>query len=429
MLTGLVRTICWIYGLVTGAGYSRSIEGNAGTMGLSEKLWWAHKFFLGAVENAERGSGIEDYFAAQDMRYSLPGDFVEECSARIASAGDILTSEHIRPETTAHLWDDVDEFLRAADIAIANLETPVAPSRAVGAPPSSILSAPPLNSSPETLRIVIGAGFGFFSTANNHALDQGVVGVRETLDVLDEHDCGHVGTARTKAERDDIPVLDVGGIRVAFLSYTFSVNGRDIPPGQDYLVNYLRLNLPDADLSMVRHHVDIAHHRNADAIVACVHWSLEFESFPVQTVIDNGHRLVELGIDVILGNHPHVIQPMERYRFTDPRTGFSKDSLIVYAHGDLMSYVGAVPNSMLGNIIRFTLAKGHHGGVPVTRIKDVSWKPIYRRARFDRKGNCTDFRIHDLLAMSAHETANEASERAEIGRLVNLAIRVLPSHP
>ncbi|MFW0789705.1 hypothetical protein [Gordonia sp. CPCC 205333] len=86
MLTRAVRAICRIYG----------------TMCISEKLWWAHKFFLGGVERAEEGSGIEEYFAAQDIHYSLPADFVEESSVQIASAGDILTSEHIRPEATSH---------------------------------------------------------------------------------------------------------------------------------------------------------------------------------------------------------------------------------------------------------------------------------------------------------------------------------------
>ncbi|MFD4460469.1 CapA family protein [Nocardia sp. NPDC058480] len=427
MLSRLVKAIFWVYGLVYRGKTttSRPVEGNAGTMSLSDKLWWGHKFFVAAVEHAEPGRGIEEYFAGQNLRFDLPDDFTQEHTATFSSAGDLLTSEHIRPDNTPHLFDDVADFLFDVDMAVANLETPVAPSRVVGAPPKSILSAPPLNTSREMLDVF--GRFGFFSTANNHSLDQGPAGVRETIDVLDEADFGHVGTARTYAERDEIPVIDIGGIRVAFLAYTFSVNGATAPAGEEYLVNYLRLNLPDVDISMVERHVQIARENlKADAVVACVHWSLEFESYPIQTVIDNAHRLAELGIDVILGNHPHVIQPMQRHRFTDPQTGLDKDGLIVYAHGDLVSYVDAVPNSMLGNIVRFTLSKGRRNGQPTTIITDVDWRPIYRRAQFDAHGRCTDFRIHDLEALVEHAETTSAVERTELRRLANLAARVLP---
>ncbi|WP_161894465.1 CapA family protein [Gordonia spumicola] len=409
---------------------SRSVEGNAGTMGLGEKLWWAHKFFVGAVEHAEPGKGIEEHFAAQDLSFGRPAGFVPVATARLSSAGDILTSEHLRPDTTAHIWDEVGDFLFGADLAVANLETPVAPSRPVGAPPKSILSAPPLNSSREVLEIFAGGDrFGFFSTANNHALDQGPDGVRETLDVLDEMGVGHVGTARTYAERDAIPVVDVEGVRVAFVSYTFSVNGRQVPAGEEHLVNYLRLNMPDVDLSMIERHVQIARDDlRADVVVACLHWSLEFESYPVRTVITNAHRIAELGVDVILGNHPHVVQPIERHSYVDG-SGVERDALIVYAHGDLASYLDAVPNSKVGNLVRFSLHKGTVAGRETTVIADVSCLPILRRARFDRDGTCTDFRIHDLSAfLRRHEQQGDldSADLAEVRRLADLTSSLLP---
>ncbi|MFE6734803.1 CapA family protein [Microbacterium sp. NPDC057650] len=430
MIDKLIRTLLRGYGrlLPGGTRNSRPVEGNASTMRIGEKLWWAHKFFVRPVEQAQRGTDIERRFARMRLGFEPPTDFTPELTGVLASGGDLLSAEQVRPDNTTHLFDDVADFAFEADLTIANLETPVAPSRSLGAPPRSILSAPPLNSSVGMLRVFTGIGsrYGFFSTANNHCLDQGIEGLRETLDVLDAEGIGHVGTARTPSEQDDIPVVDMNGIRVAVLSYTFSVNGRPFPPEQAYSANYVRLNLENPDLGLIEKHVTIARSRGADAIVACAHWSLEFESFPIQHVIDNGHRIADLGVDVILGNHPHVVQPMERYRFTDPATDLEKDALIVYAQGDTVSYLPAVPNSMLGMLVRVQLTRGVQNGIRTTRVTGVEHRFITTAAVFDGD-TCTDFRVLDLDAELDRPTATPGTPtRAELQRLRALADRLAP---
>lgn len=398
-------------------------------MGLCEKLWWAYKYFGRAVERGERGMGIEEYFAGQDLRFELPDGFVQQATAVITSGGDLLTSEHIRPDNTGQLWEDIADYFFGSDLAVANLETPIAASGPDSSPPAGIVKAPALNGSLEMLRVYTADGDGIcvVSTANNHCLDQGVAGLIETLEVLDSVGCGHVGTSRSPQERDNFPVLSVNSIRIALLSYTFSVNGREIPRGADYLVNYVRLNVPDCDISMIERQVRLARgNKGADVVVVCLHWGLEFESYPVQHLIDTGHRLMDLGIDVILGNHPHVVQPLERYRFTDPYTGNTKDGFIVYAHGDLASQLSLVPNSMLGNIVRLTLAKGIEAGQPVTRVAHVDFMPIYHRATFV-DGHCVDFRLLDFgKLLRAAERTSGGRDRRELQRLAVLADKVLP---
>lgn len=409
--------------------HSRPVEGNAGTMGIGEKLWWAYKYYGNSVRRAEKGTGIEEYFAAQDLQFTLPEGFEEESRAVITAGGDLLSSDEIRPETTGELWAHVRDFLFEADLAVANLETPVAPSRPVAAPPKSILAAPPLNTSVAMLRTFTadGAGFTFFSTANNHSLDQGVDGLVETLDVLDEQGCGHVGTSRTPAEREDIPVLDLNGIRVALLSYTFSVNGRDPGPGQEYVVNYVRLNAAECDLSMIQRHVHIAREvKRADLVVACLHWSLEFESYPMQRLIDRAHDIVELGIDVIVGNHPHVVQPAERYEFEDPFTGQRKQALIAYALGDLTSYHPTVPDSMLAMLLRVTVAGGREAGAPIARVAHVDVLPVHHELRF-AAGRCVDYRLRPLA--DAARNAVGTNSVHDVRRLVELAGNLFPAVP
>jgi poly-gamma-glutamate capsule biosynthesis protein CapA/YwtB (metallophosphatase superfamily) len=426
----LVRMVCRVCGLLSpGRGrYSWPLEGNVGTMGLSERLWWTYKYYGRSIEQAERGKGIEEHFAGQDLRFTLPDGFVQQSTVVITSGGDLLTSEHIRPDNSVQLWDDIADYFFRSDLVVANLETPIAKSGPDSSPPTNI-KAPVLNGTPEMLRAytVGGKGINFFSTANNHCLDQGIGGLIETLDLLDSVGCGHVGTSRSAQDRDDIPVLSINGIRIALLSYTFSVNGREIPSGQEHVVNYVRLNVPDCDVSLIERHVRRARDdKGADVVIACLHWSLEFESYPVRHLIDTGHRLMELGIDVILGNHPHVLQPMERYRFTDPNTGVDKDGLIVYAHGDLVSYLSMVPNSMVGNVVRLTFAKGVEAGQSVSRIAHMDFTPVYHGATFV-DGLCVDFRLLDFAKLLRTAPASPATwDAPELRRLSALVDKLLP---
>lgn len=434
----LVRLTLRLWGLTQGRSvrWSREVEGDAGRMDRSEKLWWGYKYFVRAVEHAAPGSGIEEHFAGQDLTFPAPAGFVPRTSAVLVAGGDLLSSEHVRPATTAHLFDDVAAELAGADLAIANLETPVAPSLPTGNPPRGIFAAPPLNTSLEMLRVLTGAdggpGFRFFSTANNHALDQGVAGAHETLDVLDAEGCGHVGTARTPAEQADVPVLDLNGISVAVLSWTFSLNGREVPAGHEHVANVLRLNAETCDLEPIARQVRLARERGADLVVACLHWSLEFESYPTRRLMDRAREVVGLGVDVVIGNHPHVVQPLERVDVVDAGTGRTRSGLVAYALGDLTSYHATVPNSMLATVLRIPVEKGTLDGVDVTRVAGVRAHALVHVATFDG-ATCTDFRLRDLDARHAELTARAGDrpgralrrELAEIRRLTVLADRVL----
>lgn len=403
MNTSLLKFICRVNGLLHQREfqYSRSSEGNFLYMDFSEKLWWGYKYYYHQVERAQKGKHIEEYFEGQNLSYQPEEGFAEQSSVSLSAGGDILASNHIRPDSTKNVWDDVRDFYFGSDIVVANLETPVAQTAEAHLVPKNITSAPALNSSPEIFEryYLGGKGINFFSTANNHCLDMGESGLVSTLDFLDSKGCSHVGTARSAADRDDIPVISKNGIRIAFLSYTFSTNGKPVPEGKDYLVNYLRLNKPDCDISLIEKHVRIAKvEKKADIVVACVHWSLEFESYPIQNVIDMGHKLAALGIDVILGNHPHTIQPMEKFAFLDPYSGVRKQGFIVYALGDLISCHENLPNSRIANLVKLRISKGTLDGQELTRITDLKIKPLLQYPHM-KDGLCDDFRLLDFVKL------------------------------
>jgi poly-gamma-glutamate capsule biosynthesis protein CapA/YwtB (metallophosphatase superfamily) len=406
MADAWVRLCCRLYGLIHRGEFSasRPLEGNAAYMGHDEKYWWGYKFYCSPIEKAEVGSGLEEFFRDQNLDFGRD-DFVETAGMTLCAGGDILVSPQLRPETTRSLWDDVRGFYFRADLVYANLETPIAPSSPPGFLPASVLEAPALNGTPEMFDRIVegGKGINFFSTANNHCLDQGEAGLRETLDFLDAAGYPHVGTSRSPEERDAVVMVERGGLNVAFISFTFALNWKELPEGKEYLANYVRLNRPDADISPIAAQVKAARAAGADAVVALLHWSLEFESYPASNIVAMGHRLIELGVDVIVGNHPHGVQPIERHSYVDRAPGSGagrrREGLIIYALGDLVSYRRKdVPNSRLGNLARIRISKGKAGGEVLTQVSSLEVLPTYLYSR-DEGGSCRDFRVLDFRGL------------------------------
>ena len=433
MMIGLVKFFLRLIGFLMGDKYKypQEYEDNYQCMGIREKIWWVYKYFIKQIETGQKGRNLEVYFASQDLDFE-PDGFLEEESMILTAGGDLLTSIHIKPENTTNLWDDIEDFYFNSDIACANLETPVVPGRQLDYV-RNVFKTASFNTTPEMFEVYAknGKGINFFSTANNHSLDQGVEGLLATLDFLDSKGCGHCGTSRTAEEQMDIPIVQNQNIKVAFLSYTYALNGKELPADKNFMVNYIRLNKPDTDLSLVREQAAAARRKGADIIAACLHWSLEFESYPIENIITMGHRIMECGIDIILGNHAHVLQTMEKYQFTDPFSGKEKEGFIAYALGDLASCQGEVRNSKLSCLVKLKISKGFQNGVEATRITDLKIKPVYLRSKM-QQGRCLDFRILDFtkLAKQVRSGINlhrlDKIERSELERLEGLLFKLLP---
>lgn len=411
---------------------SQPFEGDSAHMDFKEGMYWAFKYFARYIEKGERGKGLEAFFAGQDLSFAPDGDFAESRSCVISAGGDLLPTEHLRTDNSGHLWDDLRGFYYDADLVTANLESPFAegvPARYLA---KVITETPNLNNRRDFMDILTdgGKGIRFFSTANNHALDQGEAGLTSTLDFLDARGYLHVGTARSREERDRPVIVDLDGIKVGFISFTFSLNKSVIPEGKEYLVNHVRLNRPDVDLGRIRDQARAAKSAGADAVVAFLHWSLEYESYPTGHLIETAHRLAECGIDAIIGNHAHTVQPIECHRYTDYETGRQRQSLILYALGDLVSSNQPGSNSKLGCLARLRISKGMAGGVECARVSGLEIKPFYIYHGM-RGEECVDFRLLDLAKLSDGIRSGEPpvpvpeNERKDILRLEALAKKLL----
>ncbi len=239
---------------------------------------------------------------------------------------------------------DIAPLVKSADYAVANLETPV------GAPP---YAGYPCFSAPASYsRALADAGFDMCLTANNHTLDRGPRGLRTTVATLDSQGIAHVGTyPDTTARTEALPmIVDVNGIDIAFLNYTYGTNG--ITPRDGVVVDYIDRDVIAAD-------VEEARAMGPDIIAVCIHWGDEYMLTPNKSQRSMADFLEALGVDIIIGGHPHVIQPME---LRPNRYYPHKQLFLVYSLGNFISNMKKT-DTRGGAYARVRLRRGPDGKV------------------------------------------------------------------
>lgn len=288
-------------------------------------------------------------------------------SVRIVFAGDLMG--HMPQITAAQQADGsydytpcfryVTDYVSSADLAIVNLEVTLAEKPYSGYPQFS---------SPDALAACAKqAGFDIMTTANNHCMDRGRRGLERTLSVLDSLGIPHLGTYRDHAQRDTCHpmLLDVKGLRIALLTYTYGTNG--IPAVAPNVVNLI-------DTAEMARDLHVAHERGADFVITLIHWGIEYAIKANREQEQTARWLLEHGCDAVIGGHPHVIQ-----NFTlDAIPGNDRyPEVVVYSMGNLISNQRDV-NCDGGIMVEMTLRKD--GARSHVRVADVAYLPywVYR---------------------------------------------------
>lgn len=393
-----------------------------------EKLFWAYKCWIQVLETAEKDSGLEEYFRGQKLKFNLPEDFEEQERISVSAGGDLMAVDCIVPEFSEHLFDDIHEFYMDADITMANLESTVYGGGPVGR--NSIPGMPAkMNTSREMLEKFVegGRGIGYFSMANNHCYDYGREGLLETLDRVEETGAFHSGTNRTPKEKEAAAVFEKKGVRMAMLSYTCDLNGNQCD--EPYLMNEVRFNDEIPDCSLIERQVASAREQKADVIMVHAHWGWEFEMYPHASIVEAAHRIAEMGADVIVGTHPHVAQPMERYEYE--KDGEKRFCLIIYSLGDFVSFHPLTKDSKLTYVVRFDLVKGLSEGRERTFVTGLKMMPVYILAAAEENDRY-DFRLLKLSSVLEDDERGgtfqyhlSKEERGDLSRLKELLFRVL----
>ncbi|MBN1255345.1 MAG: CapA family protein [Deltaproteobacteria bacterium] len=290
----------------------------------------------------------------------------------IAAIGDIMV--HGAQLTSA--WDvendtydfepvfsTAKDFLSAADLTIGNLETTL-PGR------KKLYAGYPRFGTPDALVTAIhGAGIDILTTANNHSCDTGKRGVVQTIKVLDEYNILHVGTYRNKSEYEANRILMVerNYIRLALLSYTYGLNDMPIPKGTH--VNLI-------DKQQMTEDIALAREQFPDFIIVLIHYGKEYERYPDQFQKEIVAFLFNEGVDIVLGSHPHVVQPFVLRQVTD-KYGDTKPRLVIYSLGNFVSNQRDRYRDG-GIIFKFILQKNYTTNKSITRnITNIHYIPTW----------------------------------------------------
>lgn len=252
----------------------------------------------------------------------------------------------------------VKPYLASADLTIGNLEVTLAGSPYKGYPQFS---------APDELAVTLkDVGMDILVTANNHCLDRGRKGLERTVMMLDSLDIVHTGTFRDTVERmNDYPLfVEKNGFKLSLLNYTYGTNG--IPVTRPNVVNRI-------DTAVIRQDILKAKTQSPDAIIVFLHWGQEYQSLPNKWQRDVATVCFNAGAKLVIGAHPHVLQPMEWRK--------ASDQLIAYSLGNFVSgQRDRYKNG--GAMLKVDLVKTGNDSLVNTRIDSAAYmlEWVYRSA-------------------------------------------------
>lgn len=295
--------------------------------------------------------------------------------------------------------------IRAADLAICQLETPVS------SPRGPFSGWPRFSVPPQVLTAIKRLGYDSCTTASNHTLDAGQQGVTRTLDALDKRGIAHTGSARSAKEAKNPPILTMdNGVKVGQLAYTYSFNGLTRPT--TWMANLIDIGAIKASAKKLKK-------RGADIVVLSLHWGVEYSHTASATQRAQARSLLKSpDIDLILGAHAHVVQPAEKI----------KDKWVFYSMGNqLARHANPIDATREGIMPVVTFTERADGTFQAADARIVpTWMQLSPKLRLiDLKSALT----FDTLTPQARATYRAALKRIRgyLGAYgAKLPVRVLP---
>ena len=212
------------------------------------------------------------------------------------------------------MFVDIEPLIKDYDLKYYNQET------IIGGKDLGLSNYPLFNSPDEIGSDLVSIGFNMVSLANNHSLDKGERGLNYSINFWNNQEGVVIaGSYASWEDRDNIKIHEMNGIKYAFLSYTVSTNGLRLPEGKEYLVNVYSDELAKKDIESVRDKVDV--------VIVAMHWGNEYTHTPTYEQKRMAKYLSDLGVNLIIGCHPHVIQPID----------YVGDTLVIYSLGNFIS--------------------------------------------------------------------------------------------
>jgi poly-gamma-glutamate capsule biosynthesis protein CapA/YwtB (metallophosphatase superfamily) len=286
--------------------------------------------------------------APRSVSLAFTGDSMAH--AAVSARGRRNAGGTLLPYDFAPMWQHVAPVVSRADFAVCHLETTISTHDAA---PTGF---PRFRAPQEYVAAIAGAGYDACSTASNHAFDYGVDGVVQTIDALERSGLGWAGTARTADEASRPQIYPAAGVNIAMLSATYGLNGFRLPGDQPWLVDAI-------DVPQLLAEAQVARAAGADVVVVSLHCCVEYRVDPTAAQLENARALLESpDVDLVVGHHAHVVQPIERIG----------DEYALYGLGNILSNMYSSrccpASSQDGVVVEVTFTEGSDGRFTTTRV-------------------------------------------------------------
>jgi poly-gamma-glutamate synthesis protein (capsule biosynthesis protein) len=280
----------------------------------------------------------------------------EDATVSIVMVGDILLHTRVAEsglqEDGSYNFDaifaNMTDDIAAADLAMVNQEV------IIGGEELGISGYPCFNAPYELGDALVDAGFDVALHGTNHALDKGKKGINNCINYWEENhpDMAVLGIHQSQEAQDTIYVYEQNGIRIAILNYTYGTNGISLPSDMPYAVDLLEEDKVIADIAAAK--------EQADFVVVCPHWGTEYNLATDSSQKKWTQIFLENGVDLVIGTHPHVIEPIE---WVSDDAG--NEMLVYYSLGNFVSWTNltgnGVSNRMVGGMAEVTVAMDENG--------------------------------------------------------------------
>lgn len=326
----------------------------------------------------------------------------EEPEVTICMVGDILLHKSI--EEGAHqedgsynfdaLFENVKDDILAADIAVVNQEV------IIGGEQLKVTGYPSFNAPYSIGDALVNAGFDVVCQGTNHALDRGKKGLINCMDFWENNhpETAVLGINRSREQQEQIYVCEKNGISIAILNYTYGTNGISMPSDMPYAVNLLDEKKVVSDLKKAD--------ELADFVVVCPHWGTEYNLGITDQQKKWASIFAKNGADLVLGTHPHVIEPIEMVK--DEETG--NQMLVFYSLGNFVSSTSSegegIANRSFGGMAQVTIARDDNGQAV---IKDYGVEALVCHLEPGINGN-TVYRLADYTQEQAARCTTVSSD-------------------
>ncbi|TWT01435.1 CapA family protein [Planomicrobium sp. CPCC 101079] len=321
---------------------------------------------LGACAPANENAGSEstDIDSRKNPVAITPEEISATTTASLSAIGDVLIHDSVYLDAETEngydfnpIFEKVKPYLEKSDITVANSES------IIGGSEIGVSTYPSFNSPYEVADALKTVGVDVVTMANNHTLDRGEKAIVNAIKYWDKIGIAHTGSALSEKEGTRITTRTANGIIFSFLSYTYGTNGIPTPNGKDYLVNRI-------DQAKIKKDIERAKEQS-DVVVLSLHFGQEYERMPNDEQKQLAQFSAEQGADIILGSHPHVLQPAEWLETSDGRKSF-----VIYSLGNFISHQEDLFRR-IGGILHISVEKTVDADGTAIRLKDPAFSTTY----------------------------------------------------